>query len=126
MRFCVDRMVQDEVTGAYTRSGAPVKLVSRGSSMLSLPQETRVPVEGNHSEMVKFLSAADLAYRVLVQQIRRCTERPVTPECTYMYLRASIVPELIGTVIQALPAALVHSVVGDLVVRVVSLISIGR
>jgi hypothetical protein len=45
-------------------------MVKRFSAQLSLPIEERVPVEANHTNMVKFASAQDPTYRTVVRYLK--------------------------------------------------------
>lgn len=46
-------------------------MVKRFSAQLSLPIEERVPVEANHTNMVKFNSAQDRTYRTVVRYLNK-------------------------------------------------------
>jgi hypothetical protein len=45
-------------------------MVNRFSAQLYIPTEQRVPVEENHTNMVKFASAEDRTYRTVVRYLK--------------------------------------------------------
>lgn len=46
-------------------------MVEEFSALLHLPRERRIPISRNHTEMVKFSSAADQDYRTVVTHVSR-------------------------------------------------------
>ncbi|KAF8252006.1 hypothetical protein K440DRAFT_578369, partial [Wilcoxina mikolae CBS 423.85] len=56
--------------GSYSRDGKESEMVSRFSTQLYVPTEQRVPVEENHSNMVKFASAEDRTYRTVLRYVK--------------------------------------------------------
>lgn len=44
-------------------------MVRKVSSQLYLPNECRIPISRNHSDMVKFLAPSDAAYRTVSSNI---------------------------------------------------------
>ncbi|KAF8535741.1 hypothetical protein BDD12DRAFT_891916 [Trichophaea hybrida] len=55
---------------SYVGDGKESEMVSRFSAQLYIPTEKRVPVEENHSNMVKFASAEDRTYRTVVRYVK--------------------------------------------------------
>ncbi|KAF8543181.1 hypothetical protein BDD12DRAFT_874965 [Trichophaea hybrida] len=56
--------------GSCGRDGKESEMVSRFSAQLFVPTERRVPVEENHSNMVKFASAEDRTYRTVLRYVK--------------------------------------------------------
>ncbi|KAI1416951.1 hypothetical protein F5Y13DRAFT_153431 [Hypoxylon sp. FL1857] len=61
-------VVQDS-QGNWDRKGEAVQLVKNISSLLFLPSESRYSVDGNHSDMVKFMSQVDVTYQTVVRSL---------------------------------------------------------
>lgn len=57
---------QDLETGRWGRDGESLLMVQNVSSLLFLPNEERISVASNHSEMTKFLTRSDTTYGKLV------------------------------------------------------------
>ena len=57
--------------GTYGRDGEESEMVNRFSAQLYIPTEERVPVEENHTNMVKFASAEDRTYRTVVRHLKK-------------------------------------------------------
>ncbi|KAF8542396.1 hypothetical protein BDD12DRAFT_802949 [Trichophaea hybrida] len=57
-------------SGHYWRDGNESEIVNRFSAQLFIPCEQRVPVEENHTNMVKFASAEDRTYRTVVRYLK--------------------------------------------------------
>ncbi|KAF8535039.1 hypothetical protein BDD12DRAFT_754194, partial [Trichophaea hybrida] len=57
-------------SGHYRRDGKESEMVNRFSAQLFIPSEQRVPVEENHTNMVKFASAEDRTYRTVVRYLK--------------------------------------------------------
>lgn len=47
-------------------------MVNKISAQLHLRNETRIPVRGNHTQLVKFSMKSDPAYQVFLKHIRDC------------------------------------------------------
>jgi hypothetical protein len=47
-------------------------MVKRLSAELYLPDECRVPVQENHTNMVKFASEVDKTFQTVVKHLREC------------------------------------------------------
>ncbi|KAF8249183.1 hypothetical protein K440DRAFT_660436 [Wilcoxina mikolae CBS 423.85] len=60
--------VERSDSGRYARSGEESEMVNRFSAQLYIPNEQRVPVKENHTNMVKFASAEDGTYQTVRQQ----------------------------------------------------------
>jgi len=58
------------VSGHYGRDGKESEMVNRFSAQLYIPTEQRVPVEENHTNMIKFASAEDRTYRTVVRYLK--------------------------------------------------------
>jgi len=58
----------------YTTDGEAVEMVKKLSAQLYLRNENRVPVERNHTEMVKFITMEDPVYRTVLENIRGCLD----------------------------------------------------
>ncbi|KAF8540455.1 hypothetical protein BDD12DRAFT_804470 [Trichophaea hybrida] len=56
----------------FRRDGPEVQMVQRFSVLLHLPAEHRVPVDENHTNMVKFDSPVDRTYLTVVKHLKRC------------------------------------------------------
>ena len=56
---------------ANERNGEPAEVVEAVSAQLYLPDEERIPVRCNYSDMVKFLSPSDTTYGSVANQIQR-------------------------------------------------------
>lgn len=52
-------------------------MVKKISAQLHLPNESRIPVPRNHSDMVKFLSPSDLVYMTVVRHLKECIDKIV-------------------------------------------------
>ena len=52
-------------------------MVKKFSAQLYLPNEYRIPVPHNHTNMVKFLSPSDGTYRTVVTRIKECLDHIV-------------------------------------------------
>lgn len=63
--------VLQSVTGVWRRDGPEVKMVEVFSALLHLPRERRIPISRNHTEMVKFSSAADQDYQTVITHVSR-------------------------------------------------------
>ncbi|KAF8241753.1 hypothetical protein K440DRAFT_677005 [Wilcoxina mikolae CBS 423.85] len=61
----------------YERNGQLVEMVKKISAQLCLPNEHRVPVPHNHTNMVKFLSPSDGTYRTVITWIKECLDNIV-------------------------------------------------
>jgi hypothetical protein len=57
-------------SGHYWRDGKESEMVNRFSAQLFIPYEQRVPVEENHTNMVKFASAEDRTYQTVVGYLK--------------------------------------------------------
>jgi hypothetical protein len=57
-------------SGTYGRDGEQSEVVNRFSAQLYIPTEERVPIEENHMNMVKFASAEDRTYRIVVRHLK--------------------------------------------------------
>jgi hypothetical protein len=53
----------------YGRFGEEVEMVTRVSAQMGFPNEFRIPIGRSHTEMVKFPSKIDPAYRSLVSHV---------------------------------------------------------
>ncbi|KAF8544651.1 hypothetical protein BDD12DRAFT_906355 [Trichophaea hybrida] len=62
--------VERSDSGSYGRDGKESEMVNRFSAQLYIPTEQRVPVEENHTNMVKFASAEDRTYRTVVRYMK--------------------------------------------------------
>ena len=60
------------------RGGDKVKMVKNNSAQLFWPSEHRVPVESNHTDMVKFCSSEDATYRTVVSHMTECVNNLAT------------------------------------------------
>jgi hypothetical protein len=49
-------------------------MVQRFSALLYIPTEERVPVDENHTNMVRFVSAEDRTYRIVVRYLKEWVE----------------------------------------------------
>jgi len=58
-------------SGTYGRDGEESEMVNRFSAQLYIPTEERVPVEENHTNMVKFASAEDRTYQTVVRHLKK-------------------------------------------------------
>ncbi|KAF8253372.1 hypothetical protein K440DRAFT_679363 [Wilcoxina mikolae CBS 423.85] len=58
--------------GDYRRDGDAVEMVKRNSAQLFLPNEHRIPVEHNHTDMVKFIASTDSTYQTVLCHIKDC------------------------------------------------------
>jgi len=47
-------------------------MVKTFSAQLFLPREHRLPIERNHTDMVKFPSAVDTTYETVVHHMEKC------------------------------------------------------
>lgn len=56
-------------SGAFKRVGEEVQMVPRLSAQLHLLFERRIPVNKNHTEMVKFASPVDPTYQSVVTHL---------------------------------------------------------
>ncbi|KAH0608276.1 uncharacterized protein H6S33_002328 [Morchella sextelata] len=56
-------------SGVYGRFGEEVEMVTRVSAQMGFPNEFRIPIGRSHTEMVKFPSKIDPAYRSLVSHV---------------------------------------------------------
>jgi len=59
-------------SGAFRRLGEEVQMVQRLSAQLHLSIENRVPVNKNHTDMVKFASPVDPTYLSVVTHMKEC------------------------------------------------------
>jgi hypothetical protein len=66
--------------GRDGRDGKESEMVSHFSAQLYVPTEKRVPVEENHSNMVKFASAEDRTYRTIVRYMKGWVDS-ITESC---------------------------------------------
>ncbi|KAF8538615.1 hypothetical protein BDD12DRAFT_805984 [Trichophaea hybrida] len=64
--------VKKSVMGDYRREGDAVKMVKKISAQLFLPNEDRIPVRRNHTDMVKYIARTDSIYQTVVHHIRDC------------------------------------------------------
>ncbi|KAF8535670.1 hypothetical protein BDD12DRAFT_983186 [Trichophaea hybrida] len=64
--------IQKSVSGKFERSGPEKMMVQQISALLYLPNEERIPVQQNHSNMVKFVSRHDPTYKTLIRCLRGC------------------------------------------------------
>ncbi|KAF8539839.1 hypothetical protein BDD12DRAFT_805016 [Trichophaea hybrida] len=67
-------VVQKSTAQTYQRSGELVEMVKKVSAQLYLPDEHRLPVERNHTELVKFPTREDSTYQTVVYYIKQCLE----------------------------------------------------
>jgi hypothetical protein len=51
-----------------------VEMVKKVSAQLYIPGEYRLPVERNHTELVKFPTRGDSTYQSVVYYMRQCVE----------------------------------------------------
>jgi hypothetical protein len=58
--------------GDYKRDGKAVEMVKKISAQLFLPNEHRIPVQHNHTDMVKYIASTDSTYQTVVKHIRDC------------------------------------------------------
>ncbi|KAK5995937.1 Vegetative incompatibility HET-E-1-like protein [Cladobotryum mycophilum] len=63
-------VVTQDSAGNWERRGDAVKLVNSISSNLFLPNESRYSVDGNHSDIVKFMNSADITYQTVLKHLR--------------------------------------------------------
>ena len=63
---------QDPSTGAWSRSGEYKTAVSADSAVLQLPDslETKIPLQADHSAMVKFDSKHDSGYQSALHYLK--------------------------------------------------------
>jgi hypothetical protein len=52
-------------------------MVKKVSSLLRLPNERRIPVARNHTDIVKFHDQSDPTYRTVVAHIQKCIDATV-------------------------------------------------
>jgi hypothetical protein len=64
----------------YPRGDQESEIVKRFSAQLYLPIEERVPVEANHMNMIKFASAQDRTYRIVVRYVQGWVDS-ITESC---------------------------------------------
>jgi hypothetical protein len=57
-------------SGSYGRDGKESEMVKRFSAQLYIPIEERVPVEENHTNMVKFASEEDRTYQTVLRYLK--------------------------------------------------------
>ncbi|KAF8531694.1 hypothetical protein BDD12DRAFT_914648, partial [Trichophaea hybrida] len=62
--------VEMSESGSYGRDGKESEMVKRFSAQLYIPTEQRIPVEENHTNMVKFASAEDRTYRTVIRYLQ--------------------------------------------------------
>ncbi|KAH0604335.1 uncharacterized protein H6S33_006712 [Morchella sextelata] len=73
--------VQKELTaGEWKRFGKAVGMVKKMSALLHLRNEIPIPISRNHTEMVKFSSAADKDYRTVATHIGNCVKDIISRE----------------------------------------------
>ncbi|TGZ77075.1 hypothetical protein EX30DRAFT_212551 [Ascodesmis nigricans] len=58
--------VKKSEKGTWSRDGEMVHLVRRTSSGLMIPEEVRIPVDANHSDIVKFAGSSDTTYMKVI------------------------------------------------------------
>jgi hypothetical protein len=59
------------------------QVVNESSAVLGLPNETAIPLNGNHHTICRFSSANEKRYRVVWTNIKRMAESLRTTEATY-------------------------------------------
>ncbi|CAG8701125.1 10351_t:CDS:2, partial [Acaulospora colombiana] len=69
----LDKMKSSQ-TGRYERSGEEVQSVASSAAFMHLRHEVRIPVQANHTDIVKFLSNSDSTYISLVTHLRDCVQ----------------------------------------------------
>lgn len=57
--------------GIYKRDGEANKMVNENSALLNLPNEHRIPVQLDHSMMVKFTNNRDSPYHSVIGHLRQ-------------------------------------------------------
>jgi len=68
-------MVKKTLDGELRRGGPLVRMVSRESATLtSVDVSNHVPIDGNHSTIVKFTGSADPGYKSFVQRLENCVK----------------------------------------------------
>ncbi|KAI9771315.1 MAG: hypothetical protein M1840_002285 [Geoglossum simile] len=67
-------------SGKYERGGPEVMMVKNFSSKIYLPYEYRLPVEKNHTDMVKFASEVDTTFQTVVKHMKDCIASTPTPK----------------------------------------------
>ena len=67
----------------YNRNRELTEVVKKGSAQLYLPNEHRIPVPYNHTDMVKFLAPSDRTYCSIVSHIKRDVEQIWVKRSTY-------------------------------------------
>jgi hypothetical protein len=60
-------------------------MVMKVSTELFLPNEHRIPVAQNHTDMVKFLSPSDLTYCSVSTRIYQCVDKIAKEAGMYWY-----------------------------------------
>ncbi|KAI5848046.1 hypothetical protein BZA05DRAFT_118723 [Tricharina praecox] len=70
-------VTKSSTTGKWTRDGPPAIMVTKDSAQLFLPNEQRIPVSSNHSDIVKFPDPSNETYRSVVTQIKMCIDMVV-------------------------------------------------
>jgi hypothetical protein len=71
--YILNNLFQSD-SGRYERSGKESEMVERFSAQLYVPTELRVPVEKDHTNMVKFATAEDPTYRTVVRHLQGWVE----------------------------------------------------
>ncbi|KAF8538250.1 hypothetical protein BDD12DRAFT_928675 [Trichophaea hybrida] len=67
-------VVQKSTAQTYQRSGELVEMVKKISAQLYMQDEHRIPVERNHTELVKFPTRVDSTYQTVVYYLKECLE----------------------------------------------------
>ncbi len=70
--------VEKNTLGKWERTGTPRQMVERISAQLYLHNERRIPVDANHTDMVKFSSSMDPIYTTVVRILKHCLEKVTT------------------------------------------------
>jgi hypothetical protein len=67
--------VSKSSSDAWTRDGENVQMVNRNSAMLFWPFEHRIPVESDHTDIVKFPARGNSTYGSVVAHMTKCMKR---------------------------------------------------
>lgn len=59
---------------SYGRVGEKKMMVAEDSAQLFWPNEDRIPVPFNHTDMVKFASFSDDTFQIVVTSLRQCLD----------------------------------------------------
>jgi hypothetical protein len=82
--------MQKTKDGAWTKTGAPVRLVTMASATQAIPSEKfhdQISLDADHSGMVKFNNEYDSKYVSVLVRLKECVENSCTASTALVALR---------------------------------------